>query len=192
MLTPWMRRIGFVALVEGLCLADYGLQVTPAAAEPPIKESALPGITQNWDKNLPSASRFTVLADFGGAAVQDNNTGLVWEQAPDTGTRNYAQVTLYCANKNVGGAVGWRLPSVIELKSVQDPLLPPPFVPTSIFTSIQSNRYWSATTFVDTFGPVPNGAWGVHFDIGVVNANNRTDGGLFAWCVRGPMNADAY
>jgi hypothetical protein len=52
-----------------------------------VKDDALTGVTQNWDKNLPSASRFTVLANFGGAAVRDNNTGLVWEQAADGTTR---------------------------------------------------------------------------------------------------------
>src|SRR5262245_56889752 len=47
-------------------------------------------VTPNWDKNLPandpggacpaSSSRFTCV--FGGAAVRDNETGLVWEQSP--------------------------------------------------------------------------------------------------------------
>jgi hypothetical protein len=44
---------------------------------------AIAGFTQNWNKNLPSASRFTVLTSFRGTAVRDNNTGLVSEQAPD-------------------------------------------------------------------------------------------------------------
>jgi hypothetical protein len=36
----------------------------------------------NWDKNLPSASRFTILHDFNNEAVRDNETGLVWERSP--------------------------------------------------------------------------------------------------------------
>jgi hypothetical protein len=40
-----------------------------------VKENALAGVTQNWDKNLPSASRFTVLPSFNNEAVRDNNTG---------------------------------------------------------------------------------------------------------------------
>ncbi len=53
------------------------------------------------------------------------------------------------------GTVGWRLPSVIELKSVLDPSLPPPFVPVSVFTGILPFFYWSATTSPD----LPASAW---------------------------------
>jgi hypothetical protein len=88
----------------------------------------------------------------------------------------------YCANKIIGGAVGWRLPSLIELKSVQDPSLPAPFVPSNIF-SIQTQPYWTATVF-----SIPvQAVWIVNF----ANSNVETTTNLylqyFAWCVRGPM-----
>jgi hypothetical protein len=92
----WVSRVGIITLVGGLCLAGSGLGVTHAAATvPPVLEDALASVTQNWDKNLPSASRFTVLAAFGGAAVRDNNTGLVWEKAPDTTVRSWGDSTFY-------------------------------------------------------------------------------------------------
>jgi hypothetical protein len=154
-----------------------------------VKEDPFAGVTQNWDKNLPSASRFTVLSAFGEAAVRDNNTGLVWEQAPDTTTRVWSTAAQYCLNKKVGNTVGWRLPSVVELASVQDPSLPPPFVPASVFTGIQQNAYFSATTQADN--PV-GGAWEVNFST-IGNANGISKGSpFFTWCVRGPMNADQY
>lgn len=192
MQSTWVRRIGIFVLVGGVWLVGYGLRVTPAAGEPPIKESALPGITQNWDKNLPSTSRFTILADFGGAAVRDNNTGLVWEQAPDAINRPWSGATStsassYCANKMVGGTAGWRLPSVVELKSVQNPSLPAPFVPLSIFTGVQSAPYWSETAVAWD----PTLAWHVYFHTGLVDEEPVTSTNL-AWCVRGPMNADTY
>ena len=117
----WVSRVGIITLVGGFCLVGYGLGGTPAAAVPPVIEDALAGVTQNWDKNLPSASRFTVLAAFGGHAVRDNNTGLVWEKAPDTTVRSWGDSTFYCINKNVGGTRGWRLPSVTELVSLMIP-----------------------------------------------------------------------
>jgi hypothetical protein len=85
--------------------------------------------TENWDKNLPTSSRFTVLVEFNNEAVRDNNTGLVWERSPETHDMDLKSAAAYCANKIIGGAVGWRLPSLIELKSVQDPSLPAPLRP---------------------------------------------------------------
>src|SRR5215471_2214813 len=139
--------VSVVAMLVG------GLLVTPVTAQPgpdPLStiltkldqlltaldnsSADLQGVTQNWDKALPSASRFTVLAAFNNEAVRDDNTGLVWERVQDARYILWSESISYCANKTVGGTVGWRLPSVVELNSVRDPSLPAPFVPASIFT----------------------------------------------------------
>lgn len=157
--------------------------------------------TLRWDTNNPSASRFVVLKAFNNQAVLDKNTGLVWEQAPSgdsiawkhfphsNNPDNFAPDT--CVNKNVAGTVGWRLPSVVELKSVQDPNLPAPFVPASIFTGISAtDSYWSATTSKASGDPVGY-AWSVNFGTGRVDWGVMGDTHRF-WCVRGGMNADSY
>ncbi|MBX3331097.1 MAG: DUF1566 domain-containing protein [Nitrospira sp.] len=139
------------------------------------------------DKNLPAAQRFVTA--FPGA-VLDKNTGLVWEQAPDATFQIWDTAKRGCLVKNVGGTMGWRLPSVVELKSVQDPTLPAPFVPANVFTGVQSDVYWSATTNSDaptTF------AWVVNFlngNVGVGHKSSTTF--FFVWCVRGGINADQY
>lgn len=195
----WIRGVGAVVLVGALLGTsvvvaddDKGKGKNPFAqilAKLDEILSKLSGSgdgnhTLRWDTNNPSASRFTTA--FTGA-VLDKNTGLVWEQAPDAAPRAWADATHYCVNKAVGGTVGWRLPSVVELKSVQDPSLPPPFVPASVFTGIQSVAYRSATTRAAN----PTLAWVVFFDNGTVfDAPHATPG--HAWCVRGGMNADAY
>lgn len=56
MKSTWGSRTGFVALIGGLLLARSDLGVPPAAATP-AKESPFAGVTQNWDKNLLSASQ---------------------------------------------------------------------------------------------------------------------------------------
>ena len=140
--------------------------------------------TLRWDTNNASATRFSTA--FPGA-VLDKNTGLVWEQAPDATARAWAAATSYCVNKNVGGTRGWRLPSVVELASVQDPSLPAPFVPANVFTGVQSANYWSATTNAE----IPTSAWLVPFGSGSVGPEDKASSG-HAWCVRGGMNADAY
>jgi hypothetical protein len=186
----WVSKVSMVTLVGGMVLsAGLVLMADRALAEKEDEDrgsaTGLSGVTQNWDKNLPSASRFTVLAAFGGAAVRDNNTGLVWEQAPNATSKNWRDATAYCVNKNIGGTRGWRLPSVVELASLLDPSLPPPSVPGSVFTGVQLNSYWSNSKNIEHF------VWIVHFDTGNVVLGTITDGNL-SWCVRGPWNADTY
>jgi Protein of unknown function (DUF1566) len=224
--SKWLSGVGGVVLIGGLVLANYGAGVTPAEAhhdyKNPFKQilsklnlileklnagggvaplpstgGAAGNYSMRWDTNKPSAERFTVLVDFGGAAVRDNNTGLVWEQAPDATTpptRNWNTATLYCVNKPVGGTVGWRLPSVVELKSVQDasPGAVAPFVPANVITGIQSANYWSTTTSASS---------GTSFTASTVLTVNFGDGLVgnsgkiytnYVWCVRGPMSESVY
>jgi hypothetical protein len=140
--------------------------------------------TLRWDTNNPSASRFVTV--FTGA-VLDKNTGLVWEQAPDPMPRTWFNARILCANKNVGGTVGWRLPSAIELKSVQDPSLPPPFVPVSVFTGVQLFQYWTTTATADA----PGRAWFVGFGTSSVEITFRS-GDSYYWCVRGGTQESVY
>ena len=209
--TRWIRGMGAVVLVGGLMITGWGFGVTSAAppANNPFQAildkldqvlAALNGAagqsnhTLRWDSNNPSATRFTTA--FPGA-VLDNNTGLVWEQAPDATVGSWPAAIFHCVNRKVGGTVGWRLPSVAELKSVQDgsPGAVAPLVPASAFT-IQSSVYWSATQV----GYQPNFAWAVDFGSGLTGvplgnafiAEIRTALGYPSWCVRGGMNADAY
>ena len=203
----WVSGVGAVLVGGGLLIASYGSGVTPAGAAPSVDplngiiaklDQILAALTSaastgyqtlRWDNNNPSATRFVVLASFNNQAVLDKNTGLVWEQAPSTATGNWGNAITYCADKSVGGTRGWRLPSVIELMSVQDPSLAPPFVPAPVFTNVQSVDYWSASVVVE----IPSDAWTVSF-IGDTRFANKNDRGGFvpAWCVRGGMNASAY
>jgi hypothetical protein len=73
------------------------------------------------------------------------------------------------------------------LKSVQDPSLPAPFVPASVFTGARSAPYWSATTSADN----PTFAWFVNFGSGGVGNSNKSSA-HHVWCVRGGMHTDQY
>ena len=151
-------------------------------------EGVMANYTLRWDQNLRGAKRFVVLAAFHNKAVLDKNTGLVWEQAPDVSERVWAPAIFESVNKNVGGTAGWRLPSVVELKSLLDHTLPPPFLPDGIFTGVQPFAYWSATTWSND----PTRAWIVNFSDGLVSAMGKNDVPIHFWCVRGGMNADQY
>jgi hypothetical protein len=211
-----VSRIGGVALIGGLVLASYSGGVVPAEAHGhdkhaynhpnPFKQildklneistklnnggggGEAGNYTTRWDSNKPSASRFTVLAEFGGAAVRDNNTGLVWEQAP-TMTLPWVDARFQCLNKAVpavGGTRGWHLPSVTELASLVDPSLGPPYVPT-VFTGVTGN-YWSATSLAEG-GSVNK--FSVSFTDGSVGTTGKGSSNN-VWCVRGSMSESTY
>ncbi len=179
-----MLMLGLSVLVGSVFTIGAG--VSSAFAAPTMDVSELP---RTWSKKLPSASRFTILSAFGDAAVQDNETGLVWEKTLETTEVSQIDARAACADKDVGGRKGWRLPSIFELASLVDPSISTgPTLPLGHpFTNVQRDVYWSATTLAGN----PKSAWLVFFDTGKVLHAFKTIT-FHAWCVRGDMNADQY
>jgi hypothetical protein len=62
-----------------------------------------------------------VLTQFGNAAVFDGETGLVWEQSPETNVQNWLNAQARCNTKTVGNRQGWRPPTLQELASLVEP-----------------------------------------------------------------------
>ena len=200
--STWPGAVAGLVLIGGGLLMTYGTEVLSTGAQAvsanqltvminklnqfvavvgePSAEQSHPTL----DINNSSAARFVTA--FPGA-VLDKHTGLVWEEMPDTTLRTWADATRYCVTKTVGGTIGWRLPSMEELKSVQDPSMAAPFVPTDIFTDVQSTTYWS----VSTSAKAPIGVSFVHVVDDRVSGSMKSD--LFlAWCVRGGVNTEQY
>jgi len=184
------RRSRWISGIGGMLMASAALLwfVNPAGAIP----------LESWDDKIPIATqRFKVLTEFGGAAVLDKETGLVWERAPDVtggpnsnGTRTWSAAVYYCLNDvTIGGRKGWRLPSVVELASLVDPANSNPALPTGHpFSNVHLGIYWSGTTQADN----PFNAWDMFFSGGFVGFNAKTQNGILAWCVRGPMQESVY
>lgn len=133
---------------------------------------------ESWDQMMPANERFvSVLSDN---AILDRETGAVWEKSPGTSTYVWANATIHCINKNVGGRKGWRLPSVDELASLVDPTNTSPALPSNHpFLNIQSSTYWSSTSGWDT-----STAWWTRLSDGLVSGGPKT-GSYYVWCVRG-------
>jgi Protein of unknown function (DUF1566) len=158
----------FVAIVCGVALL-----ATAAAAKPP-----------SWDRKSDSPKRFRVLKAFDGAAVLDQETGLVWAQA-SAGSDNWYGATQTCDLASIGGRMGWRLARIDELYSLIDPatgVLPEG----NPFTVPDESIFWSATTSVGDASQAKT-------------MDNQTNGGVFivpknssaiAWCVRGGTGVD--
>jgi hypothetical protein len=151
---------------------------------------ALPVVAEplpTWDNVINGPGRFRVLKDFSNAAVLDRETGLVWEQSPDTGTRDWLVAHRFCIDRAVGNRnrKGWRLPTVQEIVSLVDPTRDPPSLPAGHpFSNVQPDFYWSATTF----GENPALAWGAGFENDLTEPGARFTTKTTArlvWCVRG-------
>jgi hypothetical protein len=134
-----------------------------------------------------------VLAEFNNEAVLDKETQLVWERSPLVTPDTWDASRYACVDKVVGGRKGWRLASLPELASLVDPSVahPGPSLPAGHpFLTVQQAAYWTATTDANA----QTNAWSVAFHvIGKVNTPGlKSSRGFRGWCVRGPMNADAY
>ena len=161
-------------------------ELEPSAPPGPTMKT-LDEIPPTWSQKLDASERFELVLD--GAAVLDKETGLVWEQSPDTTTRTWTNAIIYCYQKTIGGRKGWRLPTVEELASLVDPSQSSPALPSGhpFSSSVQSAYYWSSTTSAGKAGY----AWGVGFNDGGVKAP-PISATLYVWCVRGGQGHDAY
>jgi Protein of unknown function (DUF1566) len=149
-------------------------------------QSQLNHLPPTWDQILPVAQRFVLV--MGGAAVLDKETGLVWEQSPDTTIRDWFSAQSFCNHRAVGGREGWRLPTVQELASLVDPTQAEPALPVDHPFSLEQSSiafgfWWSATSVALHVGGIDD-AWGVGFGLGGVGADGKTVY-HFVWCVRG-------
>ena len=141
-----------------------------------------------WDQKLPVQNRFLVLSNWNNEAVLDRETGLVWERVPESTTGVWNAMIGVCANKNVGGRKGWRMPAFAELASLIEPSAKNPALPADHpFANVTLAAYWSATTRAE----VPTTAWLVDFRDALVGSIIKTIS-LHVWCVRGPMHESLY
>jgi len=153
-------------------------------------KSKLDQIPPAWSQILPAADRFQLV--MGGAAVLDKETGLVWEKSPETSpepttTQTWFNARGYCNQQQVGGRLGWRVPTIQELASLVDPTqFPLPLPAGHPFSNVQSSSvYWSANTTAENAGT----AWVLSL-IGGVTISFKDVNTLHVWCVRGGQGVD--
>jgi len=120
---------------------------------------------------------------WGGIAVLDKDTGLIWERAPDRSfAYGWQDGRGLCRAKTVGNHIGWRLPALGELASLIDlsqgkPALPlgHPFFPPPV-----PSAFWSATLDLDN----PQNALGVNIEAGQIFTKPKTQSQVAGnWCV---------
>lgn len=199
MTTKWFVRFGWMAVgvaalyvVSALAGAALGGPLDPPGAPSPTMKT-LQEIPGTWSRVLGTAgadpcntARFTCV--LAGEAVQDNETGLVWERQPSTTTMAWAAAVRSCGDSLVGGRGGWRVPTDAELRSLLDPAGPgQPILP-------GGHPFLFAGTFglVWTVSPVPNETDHVYsVDVDTLDRDpTAKTTAVRNWCVRG-VQADA-
>jgi len=120
--------------------------------------------------------QFVVSGD--GLTVTDTITGLMW-QRDGSGTRQatgcdgtrctWGGAKNYCAGLNLGGLSGWRLPAVMELRTIVDfTVTSGARIDATAFPGTPADRFWTSSPCAGSSGR----AWDVHFNDG----NSLDDG----------------
>jgi len=160
----------------------------PAAPAPTMK--SLDDLPPSWHRTLSSAGgcasqRFTCV--FGGTAVLDRETGLVWELAPDMGSMSWDSAIRTCQWAYHGGRLGWRLPTASELMTLGDTSQPDTGLPAGHpFNVGTDDAFWTSTE--DAASPTGRA---IKYDFNVfLTSDELKTSGYRAWCVRGPAGLD--
>ncbi len=121
-------------------------------------------------------SSFTVTSN----RVTDATTGLVWERTPSAAGMTWPEALAYCEAQTTDGFSDWRLPNVMELRTIVDYTRFMPAIDTAVFEET-GEIHWTGSTCAN----VPVVAWGVDFSTGFSANNDKTSDGLHVRCVRG-------
>jgi len=140
-----------------------------------------------WADKLPDAQRFQLVLDS--AAVLDKESGLVWERSPKSPEMLWNEAIIYSYKKELGGRMGWRLPTVEEFLSLVDTQNSAGLPVGHPFTNILG-PYWSATTVANAASmgyAITSFAPPVHLD-----SDSKLGTKKHVWCVRGGQGLVYY
>lgn len=190
------NRINTVLLLLVLfaLLVLIGMVATRASAgplDPPSAPAPTGAIheAESWSQTLTAdgtcnSPRFKCVMNNEG--ILDRETGLVWQRTAGSSVASWNGAVSACINLTTGSRMGWRLPTMPELKSIAN-LSGDGAVTGMPFLSggVPSRKYWSATT-----DPFDDPAEATYLDfntttvIGTSAKDQFTDIGYL--CVRGP------
>ncbi len=143
-------------------------------AHPKIEALAAGGTKHFWVRavrNLVSTT-FSMphFTDNVNGTITDNFTGLIWQKGIENKTFTWDSALMMANSFSLAGYSDWRLPTIKELQSLNDPQLVNPSFEKTAFSNLLVGDYWSATTLFNT----PSKAWDINNQFGIVTQHDKT------------------
>jgi hypothetical protein len=138
--TIMMSAISMGLLVAAVCLPGFiGAGELEPSAPPGPTMKTLNEIPPTWSQKLQASDRFQIVLDD--QAVLDKETGLVWTRSPVLVPWSFQpnfNVEGLCRYSIIGGRMGWRGPTILELTTLIDYTQDNPALPSGHpFTGVQ-------------------------------------------------------
>ena len=141
----------------------------------------MPNVSTDVSNGAPNLASYT---NNGDGTVNDNVTGLIWQQA-SSGPYTWSQAMAHCSSLALAGQKGWRLPTRIELLSLVDYSVlgssATPMINTTFFPTTVSAYYWTSTPLA---ADPSSQAWIINFAQGGGGSITMTISTGYALCVR--------
>jgi hypothetical protein len=110
------------------------------------------GQTTSYTSTEGEDADFTInspsYTDNGNGTITDNITGLIWQKT-DGGEMTFESASSYCESLNLGGYSDWRLPSCVELFSINSYDKVNPALNTLYFTKTAAEYWWTSEVRAD-------------------------------------------
>jgi hypothetical protein len=100
--------------------------------------------------------------DNGDGTLTDQMTGLMWQKT-DGGEMTFENAAAFCENLTLAGFSDWRLPTGIELYSINNLNYVNPALNTAFFTQTQAEYWWTSEVRIDD----PSRIWSVNAGGGI-------------------------
>jgi len=111
------------------------------------------------------------MIDNGNGTVTDKSTGLMWQQETPI-SLCWTDAIRFCSDMKLAGYTGWRLPTIMELKSLVNYNRCNPAIDPVYFPNTFSSFYWTSTIYAYS----ATHAWCVHFGDGYDYRNFKNFG----------------
>jgi hypothetical protein len=192
-----IRLVTAIFMAVALTLIIPGLSIAGSLEPPPHAVDGSGNPIPTLQPKIACRGEFLINND---GTVTDCKTGLIWMQNANCfGTKSWSVALDSCSflasgscNIYDGSLVGdWHLPTIEELKTLPNRDYSIPALSNAkgdakwttngdAFNNVQSNHYWSSTTYADN----TSYAWFVSMYLGSVHGGTKTSD-YYVWCVRG-------